>query len=152
MLGLLNSVTTSLLLCAQSLWPPSCEDGINMAARVGQATGAVSFGHSPRRRERPAASGARLVVHSNVLYPKGAVKSVSPPAAKNSGRSPSFAKSASSSPPPGSNYAGPKFSEPPSPAALPQPPTHWVAASAASSTEVCLEMTNQLKMLLKVNA
>lgn len=123
-----------------------------MAARVGQATGAVSFGHSPRRRERPAASGARLVVHSNVLYPKGAVKSVSPPAAKNSGRSPSFAKSASSSPPPGSNYAGPKFSEPPSPAALPQPPTHWVAASAASSTEVCLEMTNQLKMLLKVNA
>ncbi|XP_077544265.1 uncharacterized protein LOC144156235 [Haemaphysalis longicornis] len=122
-----------------------------MAARVGQAGGPVSFGHSPRRRERPAAGGARLVVQSNVLYPKGAVKPVSPPTAK--GRSPTFAKSASSSPPPGANnYAGPKFSEPPSPAALPQPPTHWVAPLPDVSNEVCLQMTNQLKMLLKVNA
>lgn len=144
-------MTTSQLLCAQSLWPPSCEDGLNMAARVGQAGGPVSFGHSPRRRERLAAGGARLVVQSNVLYPKGAVKPVSPPTAK--GRSPTFAKSASSSPPPGANnYAGPKFSEPPSPAALPQPPTHWVAPLPDASNEVCLQMTNQLKMLLKVNA
>lgn len=90
-------------------------------------------------------------MQSNVLYPKGAVKPVSPPTAK--GRSPTFAKSASSSPPPGANnYAGPKFSEPPSPAALPQPPTHWVAPLPDVSNEVCLQMTNQLKMLLKVNA
>lgn len=55
------------------------------------------------------------------------------------------------------NYAGPKFSEPPSPAALPKPPLHWMSCGALERTpaappELCLEMTNRLKLLLKVNA
>lgn len=92
----------------------------------------------------------------------------------NNGRlscSPPFGKNMTSSPlrhehsPVGNNngsptnssfYAGAKFSEPPSPASLPKPPSHWtsrfIITSCQRSSETCCSMTNHLKMLLNVQA
>ncbi|KAK2144075.1 hypothetical protein LSH36_788g02013 [Paralvinella palmiformis] len=61
-------------------------------------------------------------------------------------------RSPSVSPVPNLAYAGARFSEPPSPKVLPKPPTHWFVAGEkpAQSLSSCVEMTNALKGMLKV--
>lgn len=50
-------------------------------------------------------------------------------------------------------YAGAKFSEPPSPKVLPKPPVHWMNADSSSRLwNNCAEMTNVLKVMLKVQS
>jgi hypothetical protein len=77
--------------------------------------------------------------------------------------SPSKEGSPRTSPTLGVFYAGAKFSEPPSPTALPKPPTHWTSCMymASGSTfplispqrpEKCREISDQLKVLLNVSA
>lgn len=54
-----------------------------------------------------------------------------------------------------SNYAGAKFSDPPSPKVLPKPPMHWMACGIGGlpkAEDNCTEMTNVLKVMLKVQA
>lgn len=51
-------------------------------------------------------------------------------------------------------YAGAKFGERPSPQDLPKPPNHWMSEKRImeSKEQSCIEMTNSLKMLLKVQS
>ncbi|GFY64842.1 hypothetical protein TNIN_178861 [Trichonephila inaurata madagascariensis] len=53
-------------------------------------------------------------------------------------------------------YAGAKFGERPPPTELPKPPNHWVSVREnkirGSNEQSCIEMTNNLKVLLKVQS
>ncbi|KAL3864030.1 hypothetical protein ACJMK2_005742 [Sinanodonta woodiana] len=52
--------------------------------------------------------------------------------------------------PQGTAYAGAKFSESPSPDALPKPPSHWFASEIVVS-DSCDHFSSHLKMLLNVH-
>lgn len=58
----------------------------------------------------------------------------------------------------GNAYAGAKFSAPPSPTALPKPPSHWVVShlnvdeTRPLVSKCCTELSDNLKILLNVQA
>ncbi|KAG7200841.1 hypothetical protein KM043_003209 [Ampulex compressa] len=57
--------------------------------------------------------------------------------------------------PTNSFYAGAKFSEPPSPASLPKPPSHWTTrlmTSCQQQSDRSCDISNHLKMVLNVQA
>lgn len=86
--------------------------------------------------------------------------SCSPPCSGKSSRNSPLRYDSSSSPrgsPTNSFYAGAKFSEPPSPASLPKPPSHWtnnrlISSCQRSERRSNNDISNHLKMILNVQA
>ncbi|XP_047347117.1 proline-rich nuclear receptor coactivator 2-like [Vespa velutina] len=86
--------------------------------------------------------------------------SCSPPCSGKSSRNSPLRYDSSSSPrgsPTNSFYAGAKFSEPPSPASLPKPPSHWtnnrlINSCQRSERRNNNDISNHLKMILNVQA
>ncbi|XP_028982141.1 proline-rich nuclear receptor coactivator 2 [Diachasma alloeum] len=72
---------------------------------------------------------------------------------KNGGNSPMRHDSPRHGSPTNAYFAGAKWSEPPSPASLPKPPSHWTTRLMTScQAEACHNISNHLKMILNIQA
>lgn len=118
------------------------------------------------RQGSPSTGGKRCsqrsgLIKTTTFFPSGARPkgspgrlSCSPPFSSKSMRSSPVRYESPRSSPTNSFYAGAKFSEPPSPASLPKPPSHWMSLmdTCHQSGNSFNNINDHLKMLLNVQA
>lgn len=113
------------------------------------SSGSRSSGSSPIKslQNYTAADNGVSVVHGNTAG-RSVKTTCSTPSRSSSPRD--GKGSPARSPVPNLAYAGAKFSDPPSPKVLPKPPNHWFATGHQFPKHNCTEMSNVLKVMLKV--
>lgn len=130
----------------------------SQAARPAPANRKNKAEHSNAKTDNGRQSPASPRVRQGSRPPTGSPKCDSPNGAKQGRKT-----STPSRPPPPplgnspSNYAGAKFSEPPSPKMLPKPPTSWMMNKENEEVVIdndgsCSQMTSVLRVMLNVQA